>query len=71
MTTQSQPKKHVSISIRFPVELHQALKKVAASHHRSFNGEVLYTLICHVEDHARRRGYVNVNLPMREEDDDE
>jgi hypothetical protein len=50
------PKGERRISIRFPVDVLDAIRKLAKQHERSFNGEVLWALREYIERHQGNHG---------------
>ncbi len=49
-------KQEKSVSIRFPVDLLEQLKRVAQDNNRSLNGEVLTIVHAHIEKHVKQKG---------------
>jgi hypothetical protein len=47
-----QPKSERRISIRFPLDVLNAIRKFAKQHERSFNGEVIWALREYTKRHA-------------------
>ncbi len=45
------PKRERHVSIRFPLDVLEAIRKLAKQHERSFNGEVLWALREYAERH--------------------
>ena len=50
------PKSERRISIRFPLDVLDAIRKLAKQHERSFNGEVLWALRDYAERHKSESG---------------
>jgi hypothetical protein len=49
------PKGETRISIRFPLDVVHALRKLAKQHERSFNGEVIWALREYTERHKHEQ----------------
>jgi hypothetical protein len=45
------------ISIRFPLDVLDAIRTLAKQHERSFNGEVIWALREYMERHQRHQGH--------------
>ena len=46
------PKREQSISIRFPLDVWETIRRLAKQHERSFNGEVIWALREYVQRHT-------------------
>jgi predicted transcriptional regulator len=45
----------VTMTVRFPVDLHARLQQIAENEHRTFSGAVLYAVQRYVEEWERER----------------
>lgn len=42
----------IQVNIRFPSDVHDQIKKLAASQERSFNGQIIWALRQHLKGHG-------------------